>query len=419
MSGGILLPPVSVMLDISRDRTLSFLAQPYRFIDRQCRHRGVDVFETRLLFEKTACMRGAEAARKFYSEPGLLRGDAAPEPVQATLFGKGGVQQLDGEVHRARKALFLSILAPENVARLARRIRRHWSRFDHWAPRGCRLPLYETAQHVLTLSVCEWLGINVRKGDLAALSADVASLFGDAAGPAHLRSRRARRRLERWLAKLAEDARRPGGNVGLSPLFRSLLEYRAPDTNELLPPRIVAVEALNLVRPVVAVSVYIVWMAHALLAHPEIRERLGRSDAGYHKAFVEEVRRFYPFFPAVMARVEAPFSWRNQHFEKGIRVLLDLHGTNRDARSWHDADSFRPERFLERPVDPYAFIPQGGGDAVHGHRCPGEGTAVAIMLASLDFVLAHLPVAVDSQDLAISARRMPAMPGKPIYLKKL
>lgn len=405
------------MLDTSRDRTLSFLAQPYHFIDRQCRHRATDVFETRLLFEKTVCMRGAEAARVFYTEPNLRREGAAPEPVQATLFGKGGVQNLDGEAHRARKALLLSVLAPENVARLARRVRRHWGRFAYWAPPGLRLPLYETSRHVLTLSVCEWLGVPVKHGDLAALSADVSSLFNDAAGPAHLRARRARRRLERWLAGMVEEARGAPAET-LPPLLRQVIEYREPDSRELLPPRVAAVELLNLVRPAVAVSVYIVWMAHALLRYPEVMTSMSRADADYRKAFVQEVRRFYPFFPAVMARVSEPFSWRSQHFEKGVRVLLDLHGTNRDPLSWLEADSFRPERFLQEPVDAYAFIPQGGGEVAQGHRCPGEGAAEAIMLVSLDFVLAHLPVKVDSGELGISTHRLPAAPDKQIYIRR-
>ena len=362
-------------------------------------------------------MRGAEAAKAFYMEPRLQREGAAPEPVQATLFGKGGVQQLDGAAHYARKAVFVSILVPENVARLTRRIRRYWNRFDHWAPKRPRLPLYETAQHLLTLSVCEWLGLPVRDGNLAKLSADVAALFNDAAGPGHLGARRARRRLERWLAGLVEDARRARRREVAAPLFRSLVEYREPETGELLPSRIVAVELLNLVRPVVAVSVYIVWMAHALLRCPDIRARLSRADSGYRKAFVEEVRRFYPFFPAVAARVSEPFSWREHRFEKDARVLLDLHGTNRCPRSWHEPDTFRPERFLNEPVDPYAFIPQGGGDVSQGHRCPGEGVVVAIMLASLDFVSTHLPSAPSRlEDLAIGAQRMPALPNKPIYI---
>lgn len=399
-----------------RDRSLSFLSQPYDFVAEQCRAEGTDVFETRLLLHKTVCMQGAEATRFFYSQPKLQRDGAAPEPVRATLFGKDGVQSLDGEAHRVRRALLLSVLAPENVARLARRVRRYWGRHSSWAPKRYRLPLYETSQHVLTLSVCEWLGVPVRDGNLAALSAQLSSLFHDAAGPGHLRARRARGRLERWLAEQIETARNTRPDAEVSPLFNTLAQATDPETGRLLSPRVAAVELLNLMRPVVAVSVYIVWMAHALLCHPEVFVRLRKADADYRRAFVDEVRRFYPFFPAVMARVSDPFAWRGHQFTEGMRVMLDLHSTNHDSRSWNEPQLFQPERFLNGDFDADAFIPQGGGDAVRGHRCPGEAATVAVMLASLDFVMTHLPPRASGHDLGILRDRMPAIPAMRIYI---
>jgi len=406
------------MHDPIPDRTLSFLSDPYHFIARQCRLRGIDTFETRLLLEKTVCLTGSEAARMFYGESRLKREGAAPEPVQATLFGKGGLQQLDGAAHHARKVLFLTLLAPGNVARLARRVRRYWGDFDRWAPRGYQLPLYETAQHVLALSVCEWLGVPVRRGNLASLSADLSALFNDAAGTGHLRARWARKRLERWLTLLVRAEREASAAAQPAPsLFRSLVMFRALDSTEPLEPRVAAVELLNLMRPIVAVSVYIVWMAHALRCRPDIRACMESGEPQLRKAFVEEVRRFYPFFPAVMAKVAEPFSWGGQDFEEGARVLLDLHGTKRDPRHWHEPDRFRPERFLNEQVDTFAFIPQGGGDVANGHRCPGEGATVALMLASIDFLLGHLATdEVEPDETEISSARMPALPEVPIYI---
>src|SRR5688572_20639576 len=71
----------------------------------------------------------------------------------------------------------------------------------------------------------------------------------------------------------------------------------------LLSARVAAVEVLNLLRPIVAVSVFITDAAHALHLNPGCRERLRRNEIGYADLFVQEVRRFYPFFPAVVARV--------------------------------------------------------------------------------------------------------------------
>ncbi len=404
------------MLDIPRDRTLSLLARPYQFIDRQCRYRGTDAFGTRILLEKAVCIRGAEAAEMFYTHPALRRRDAAPEPVKATLFGKGAVQQLDGAEHQVRKALFPMVLTPENVARLSRRVRRYWNDFERWAPTRYRLPLYETSQHILALAICEWLGVSVRGRNLARLSADLSSLFHDAAGPGHLKARRSRRRLERWLEGLIKEARRRPQATD-SPLLKLVADYVMDTAGGSGSARIAAVELLNVMRPVVAVSVYIVWMAHALLSDPGLRTRLADADTAYRRAFVDEVRRYYPFFPAVMARVSDTFSWHGQQFDEGARVFLDLHGTNRDERHWDNPGQFMPGRFLGEQRHPYAFIPQGGGDVATGHRCPGEPVTVSIMLATLDFLLARVTNdPVPTAKLKIDAHRLPALPAHPIYI---
>src|SRR5438874_6581565 len=43
------------------------------------------------------------------------RAGAAPEALRATLFGKGGVQTLDGASHRRRKALFVAWTRADRV----------------------------------------------------------------------------------------------------------------------------------------------------------------------------------------------------------------------------------------------------------------------------------------------------------------
>src|SRR4051794_11223154 len=100
------------------DDTIPLALEGYAYIGNRCRALGKDVFETRLMLQRTICMTGTEAARVFYDGERMQREGAAPLRVQATLFGKGGVQSLDGEAHRARKELFTSLLTKESVARM-------------------------------------------------------------------------------------------------------------------------------------------------------------------------------------------------------------------------------------------------------------------------------------------------------------
>jgi fatty-acid peroxygenase len=50
------------------------------------------------------------------------------------------------------------------------------------------------------------------------------------------------------------------------------------------------------------------------------------------------------------------FRWRDHSFKKSDWVLMDLYGTNHDARIWGDPNIFRPERFRERSISPYDLV---------------------------------------------------------------
>ncbi len=79
----------------------------------------------------------------------------------------------------------------------------------------------------------------------------------------------------------------------------------------------------------------------------------------YQKMFVQEVRRFYPFFPFVAARVKQDFTWNGYQFTEGTLTLLDLYGTNHDQKLWEHPNMFYPERFAQWQGSPFSFIPQG------------------------------------------------------------
>lgn len=71
--------------------------------------------------------------------------------------------------------------------------------------------------------------------------------------------------------------------------------------------------------------------------------------------------------------------------KKGQRVLIDILGTNTAPTEWEAPESFDPERFLdiEDAEKLTSFIPQGGGEVLSGHRCPGEKIAVTALAAAV------------------------------------
>lgn len=391
------------------DQTLALLADPYRHISRLCELGSSDAVETRLMLKETTCLRGREAAHVFYDEARIVRAGAMPAPIRRTLLGEGGVQGLDGDAHRCRKRVFMSLMTPARVAMLGDLFETEWRRAaTAWAAAD-EIVLYDALQPVLTRAVCAWAGVPLASDEEGRRVSHLRALF-DAAGsrgPRHLWSRHARRQVDAWLAAIVEDVR--AGRVSPAAETAAHEWGSARDENgKLLPPKVAAVELANVLRPTLATSVYIVFVAHAMQAHPEAVRRAA-SDAAYRQAFVQEVRRFYPFFPAVVGRVRAPFRWRGHAFPAGRQVVLDLYGTNHDSAVWDDPEQFRPERFLGGPEDPFGFIPQGGGDHLTGHRCPGEWIVIELMQRSVA-LLARMDYRLPDQDLEIDFRRLPALP---------
>jgi fatty-acid peroxygenase len=167
---------------------------------------------------------------------------------------------------------------------------------------------------------------------------------------------------------------------------------------------------LNVLRPTVALSVYIVFIAHALHTYPRCKDALASGGPQYAEWFVQEVRRFYPFFPAVPALVRRDFEWNGYHFPARRRVMLDLHGVNHDARLWNKPEQFEPERFKHWDGDSFNFVPQGGGDYAGGHRCPGEPVTIELMKKAVDLLTSKISYDVPPQDLTIETSRLPALP---------
>ncbi|HSF99074.1 MAG TPA: cytochrome P450 [Ornithinibacter sp.] len=394
-----------------RDDTVAFRRDPYRFISRRAAEADASVFETRILLRRTHCMTGAAAAAVFSDPVRFQRAGAAPGPLQKTLFGRGGVQGLDGEQHRHRKAMFLGLTAPDRMDALRHRVREEWRAASaRWVDDG-EVDLYAQAQQLLTRAVCAWAGVPLREGEVATRTRQLSALFDDAAtvGIGHLRARAARRGAERWAEDIVASIRAGVLQTPGEGAAAVIARHREVD-GQLLTPRIAAVELLNVLRPTVATAVYTVFVVHALDEHPEWRRRIAAGNASEDLAFLEEVRRHYPFFPAVAAIVREDFEWQGHHFRRGTRALLDLYGTNHDPRVWPEPFRFAPERFLGPAPDRFAFVPQGGGDPAVHHRCPGEPISLGVMGVVLDELTRRTSCSLAGPMGPVDLTRLPALP---------
>ncbi|SCG50667.1 cytochrome P450 [Micromonospora coxensis] len=405
--------------DRSPESTLAFLREGYRYVSSRCERYGSDIFTARLLLERTICLRGRPAAELFYDTGRFRRTGAMPKRGQRTLTGQGGVQGLDGAAHTARKAMFLSVMTPGAVRQLGQLFADEWrARIPVWEADG-PVVLYDEVAPMLMRAVCAWAGVPLAESEVARRTAQMHAMIGSPAtlGPRYWRGRLGRRRAEHWIADIVERAR-----VGTLPApegsaLRAVAEHR-DDRGRLLPRRIAAVELLNVLRPTVAVDRYLVFAALALHDHPAWRDRV-RGDDDATEWFVQEVRRYYPFFPVAAARVRQSFDWQGHHFPRGRRVLLDLYGTNHHPDVWPEPERFRPERFAGWRDDPYGFVPQGGGEHLGGHRCAGEWITIELMKRAVTLLTTAMRYEVPPQDLALDLSRMPTLPPSGFLLENV
>ena len=400
------------------DNTIPFLREAYTFVSRRCERLGSDLFTTRIMLTPVLCMRGAEAARVFYDGDRFTRQGAMPQTVLRLLQDKGSVQGLDGAAHRHRKALFMSLMSPDGIARIAGLLEHHWREaLPRWTSMA-EVRLLPAIGDVLTRTACDWAGVPVPERDMPALSRELQAMIREAGHvrPGTLYALALRRRTERRMRRLVEDVRAGRVTPPEGSALAAVARHREPDGTPLGSDA-AAVELINLLRPVVAVNRFIIFAALALHQHPEWRQRLA-DDEAWLEPFVQEVRRFYPFFPLVGGRVRRGFEWAGHRFAARDWVILDLYGTNHDSRLWPEPEQFRPERFKDWPGDPYTFIPQGAGDPMAGHRCPGERMTIALIGRAVR-LLRGMHYDVPPQDLSISLSNMPAAPRSQLVLSRV
>lgn len=313
------------------DHSLSLIREGYMYILNRRQSFNSNVFETRLLGKKAICMLGKEAAEVFYDTEKFKRKNAAPNRAVQTLFGKNGVQALDGQAHKHRKEMFMSIMSPEGLQRLIDITKKQWeTAVNKWEQMNDMI-LYEEVKEVLCRTACQWAGFPLKEDDIKEMTKDLAAMFESPAsvGPNHWLGRNARNKAENRIGDVIDKVRNGVINPPENTALHRFTWHRDLKGN-LLDIDTAAVEVINILRPIVAIAIFINFTALALHHYPEEKEKLESFDEKYAQMFVQEVRRYYPFFPFVVALVNKDFTWNDYKFEEGTLTLLDLYGTNHD-----------------------------------------------------------------------------------------
>ncbi|OGX88190.1 cytochrome P450 [Hymenobacter glacialis] len=164
-------------------------------------------------------------------------------------------------------------------------------------------------------------------------------------------------------------------------LLQMLLDARYEDTGQPMTPARVLDEALILLIAGHETSANaLTWLLYLLAHHPaeatRIQQEMGTVLQGRPPTFddlprlghalhaVQEAMRRYP--PAWMVdRVAlADDTYQGLHIPKGTLFSLYFYGLHHHAGYWDQPQEFRPARFAPgaaRPVQPFAYVPFGGG----------------------------------------------------------
>jgi cytochrome P450 len=136
------------------------------------------------------------------------------------------------------------------------------------------------------------------------------------------------------------------------------------------------------------------WAIERLASHPEVLARLTEEirsleepDAlaqnEYVDAVVKESLRMRPVFPDVVREAQTEWTLGEWTLPAKMRIAPCIHLAHYREETWKDARAFRPERFLDAKIDPYAWFPFGGGT----RRCPGMAFALYEMKIVLGTML--------------------------------
>lgn len=416
------VPEIKIKLTDVTER----LDEGYLLLSELRKEANAPVVKARLLNKEVIAIYGKEAAKKFYDPRNFKREGAMPKIVLKTLFGENGVQALDGQAHEHRKTIFMDLMTPKRMEEyhrildknLTQKLDRQQGQFE----------LFDLAKDVLFRSICEWAGIDLSqltKKEVDQLAEYQISMISSAVtNPAtHIKGIDNRKKSEKWAQSLIENAR-INPVAGKEDVALYAFAKATDDHGELLPIDVAAVELLNVIRPTVALTVWIALMGHALFSRPDIYQRLHAEFDQLQDSFIQEMRRYYPFFPMLPAFAIQDVEVDGYLIPKDSWVVLDLYGTNHDDRMIETPEVFRISRYLgkEKHIsydEEYEMIAQGGGEFKTMHRCAGEWITLHTLRVFSDQLVNKYQFSIPEQDWSIPMNQFPTYPkSKALLIKK-
>ena len=373
-------------------QTAAWITRPAPFMERARRRYG-NAFTVRLAQVGTFVFTTDPDTLKtvFTAGPDRLRAGEANVALEPVL-GSRSVLLLDGAEHIRQRRLMLPPFHGERlrgyeqlIAEIAEDGIRGWPAGEALAlqprmqavtlevilrvvfgmDRGPRLVrLRELIKQLLTVSTRPWALVPWLRRDLGRFSPWTRFIEARDAVDEALFEEIARRR---------DDPSLPDRTDIFSLLMQARDEEGSPLSDRELRDELITL----LVAGHETTATGLAWAFERVVRHPGGLERLAEDDAReYADAVVHETLRLRPPIPLVARRVvNEPFLLGSHEIPVGTMVAPCIYLVHRRPDLYPEPYAFRPERFLERPPETYAWLPFGGGM----RRCIGASFAVLEM----------------------------------------
>lgn len=399
---------------------------------RHCAARYGDAFTLRVAGVGTIVVfTGAEATRAIISGDGRVFHASAINQVELSpLVGHSSAFTLDEDAHvRVRKLLapFFGRRQVHAMAETATALTR--DEVASW-PRGTPFTLRQRLQDlVLRLMLRTTFGAAPTPGEDDRLAGDVTELLdaGQLVLPVvalrrHLGNRspwtrfvRARERIDTLIYELIRrrcTTPETGGDDALSQLAATSEKDGSAIQEREVRDHLVTI----LIAGIETTSTALAWSLYELARHPCAQRRVvaerGRGESKYLTAVVKESLRVHPPVPmGPIPMLTEPTHIGNYRLAAGTYVTVGTVAIHRDARTYAEPDSFRPERFLGSAPSPDRYLPFGWGP----HRCIGASLAALEMERVLGVVLDAVELApADARPEPGRLRYVTCAPGRAV-----
>lgn len=412
-------PPLPATL-----QTLLWILWPLGFMDA-CRERYGDVFSVRFaglaLGRTLVFVADPDGVRTIFGgDPEELRAGEGNAPLQA-LLGRHSLLVLDGREHLRQRKMIAPPFHGERMRRYETVMRditeeqmRTWPRHQPMAmlPAMQRITLEVILRAVLGFDAAhERDRMRVLLQRMLRLGSGGAQLAAMAFVPVELggvtpwgRFVRAKRAVD--AALMAQVARRRAeGTAGRDDVLSLLLDARDDEGRTLSDDELRDELITLLVAGHETTATALSWALDLVLHHPDVLGRLGDAgvdgDTRYIDAVIKETLRIRPVVPIVVRRLQQPFTVLGRNLPAGTVVAPCIYLTQRRPDDYPEPRRFRPERFLERPPDTYAWLPFGGGV----RRCIGASFASFEMRIVLQTIFATLRLRAAASEFDVTTRR--------------